>query len=151
EGFLTVAHAGEEGQASYIWEAINLLKVSRIDHGVRCIEDEILVEFLAQSRIPLTVCPLSNVKLCVFKTMQEHTLKKLLDRGLCITINSDDPAYFGGYLTENFRASQEGLGLTNLELYQLAKNSFEASFLSPIEKEKFYQELDSFMAQYPSR
>jgi adenosine deaminase len=151
EGFLTVAHAGEEGPASYIWEAINLLKVSRIDHGVRCIEDETLVEFLAKNRIPLTVCPLSNVKLCVFKTMQEHTLKKLLDRGLCITINSDDPAYFGGYLTENFQAIQEGLGLTNLELYQLAKNSFEASFLSPIEKEKFYQELDSFMAQYPSQ
>ncbi|MEB3120615.1 MAG: adenosine deaminase [Snowella sp.] len=151
EGFLTVAHAGEEGPASYIWEAINLLKVSRIDHGVRCIEDETLVEFLAKNRIPLTVCPLSNVKLCVFKTMQEHTLKKLLDRGLCITINSDDPAYFGGYLTENFQAIQEGLGLTNLELYQLAKNSFKASFLSSIEKEKFYQELDSFMAQYPSQ
>ena len=147
EGFLTVAHAGEEGPASYIWEAINLLKVSRIDHGVRCIEDETLVEFLANSRIPLTVCPLSNVKLCVFKTMQEHTLKKLLDRGLCITINSDDPAYFGGYLTENFQASQERLALTKLELYQLAKNSFEASFLSPTEKEKFYQELDYFMAQ----
>ena len=149
EGFLTVAHAGEEGPASYIWEAINLLKVSRIDHGVRCLEDEKLVEFLAKSRIPLTVCPLSNLKLCVFKTMQEHTLKQLLDRGLCITINSDDPAYFGGYLTENFQASQEGSGLTKLELYQLAKNSFEASFLSPIEKEKFYQELDSFMDQNP--
>jgi adenosine deaminase len=150
EGFLTVAHAGEEGPASYIWETINLLKVSRIDHGVRCLEDETLVEFLAKNRIPLTVCPLSNLKLCVFKTMQEHTLKQLLARGLCITINSDDPAYFGGYLTENFEASQEGLGLTKLELYQLAKNSFEASFLSSIEKEKFYQELDSFMPQYPS-
>ena len=149
EGFLTVAHAGEEGPANYIWEAINLLKVSRIDHGVRCIEDETLVEFLAKNRIPLTVCPLSNLKLCVFKTMQEHTLKQLLDRGLCITINSDDPAYFGGYLTENFQASQEGSGLTKLELYQLAKNSFEASFLSPIEKEKFYQELEAFMDQNP--
>jgi len=147
EGFLTVAHAGEEGPASYIWEAINLLKVSRIDHGVRCIEDEALVEFLSQKRIPLTVCPLSNIKLCVFKTMQEHTLKKLLDRGLCITINSDDPAYFGGYLTENFEASQEGLKLTDLELYQLAKNSFEASFLTSTEKENFYQELESFMAE----
>ena len=149
EGFLTVAHAGEEGPANYIWEAINLLKVSRIDHGVRCLEDETLVEFLAKNRIPLTVCPLSNLKLCVFKTMQEHTLKQLLDRGLCITINSDDPAYFGGYLTENFQASQEGSGLTKLELYQLAKNSFEASFLSPIEKEKFYQELEAFMDQNP--
>ena len=150
EGFLTVAHAGEEGPANYILEAINLLKVSRIDHGVRCIEDETLVEFLAKNRIPLTVCPLSNLKLCVFKTMQEHTLKQLLNRGLCITINSDDLAYFGGYMTENFQASKEGLGLTKLELYQLAKNSFEASFLSPIEKEKFYQELESFMAQHPS-
>jgi adenine deaminase len=149
EGFLTVAHAGEEGPASYIWEAINLFKVSRIDHGVRCIDDETLVEFLAKNRIPLTVCPLSNLKLCVFKTMQEHTLKQLLNRGLCITINSDDPAYFGGYMTENFQASQEGLGLTKLELYQLAKNSFEASFLSPIEKEKFYQELEAFMDQNP--
>ena len=149
EGFLAVAHAGEEGPANYIWEAINLLKVSRIDHGVRCIEDETLVEFLAKNRIPLTVCPLSNLKLCVFKTMQEHTLKQLLNRGLCITINSDDPAYFGGYLTENFQASQEGLGLTKLELYQLAKNSFEASFLSPTEKEKFYQELEAFMDQNP--
>ena len=149
EGFLTVAHAGEEGPASYIWEAINLLKVSRIDHGVRCIEVETLVEFLAKNRIPLTVCPLSNLKLCVFKNMQEHTLKQLLNRGLCITINSDDPAYFGGYLTENFQASQEGLGLTKLELYQLAKNSFEASFLSPTEKGKFYQELEAFMDQNP--
>jgi adenosine deaminase len=150
EGFLAVAHAGEEGPANYIWEAINLLKVSRIDHGVRCIEDETLVEFLAKNRIPLTVCPLSNLKLCVFKTMQEHTLKQLLNRGLCITINSDDPAYFGGYMTGNFQTSQEGLKLTDLDLYQLAKNSFEASFLSPTEKEKFYQELDSFIAQYPS-
>ena len=149
EGFLAVAHAGEEGPANYIWEAINLLKVSRIDHGVRCIEDETLVEFLAKNRIPLTVCPLSNLKLCVFKTMQEHTLKQLLNRGLCITINSDDPAYFGGYMTENFQASQEGLALTKFELYQLAKNSFEASFLSPTEKGKFYQELEAFMDQNP--
>ena len=147
EGFLSVAHAGEEGPPSYIWEAINLLKVSRIDHGVRSIEDEILVDFLAKSRMPLTVCPLSNVKLCVFRTMQEHTLKQLLDKGLCITINSDDPAYFGGYMTENFQAIQVGLDLTQADLYQLAKNSFEASFLSLTEKEKFYRELDIFMSQ----
>ncbi len=144
EGFLTVAHAGEEGPASYIWETIDLLKVARIDHGVRCIEDEKLVDYLAENRIPLTVCPLSNVKLCVFKTMQDHNLKNLLDQGLCITINSDDPAYFGGYINDNFYAIESGLHLSQSDIYQLARNSFEASFLNPIEKEKFYQELEQF-------
>lgn len=135
-GFLTVAHAGEEGSPEYIWEAINLLKVSRIDHGVRCLEDEKLVEYLRETQLPLTVCPLSNVKLKVFNTMKDHNLKKLLELGLCVTVNSDDPAYFGGYIAENFQAIQQELLLTDEQMYQLAKNSFQASFLSQEEKEK---------------
>jgi len=137
EGFLTVAHAGEEGSPEYIWEAINLLKVSRIDHGVRCLEDQKLVEYLKETQIPLTVCPLSNVKLKVFQTMKDHNLKTLLELGLCVTVNSDDPAYFGGYLAENFQAIQQDLLLTDEQMYQLARNSFEASFLSQEEKQKF--------------
>ncbi|MFQ4135364.1 adenosine deaminase [Nodosilinea sp. PGN35] len=133
EGFLTVAHAGEEGPPEYIWEAIRLLKVSRIDHGVRCVEDPALVEYLVEHQIPLTVCPLSNVKLCVFDAMAQHNLKQLMDLGLCVTVNSDDPAYFGGYLAENFAAVESALGLTPEQLVQLAKNSFKASFLSPAE------------------
>ncbi|MBL8149717.1 MAG: adenosine deaminase, partial [Blastocatellia bacterium] len=116
EGLLTVAHAGEEGPPEYVWEAIDLLKVSRIDHGVRAIEDSLLVEKLCRNQIPLTVCPLSNVKLCVFKTLQEHNLKKLLDLGLCVTINSDDPAYFGGYIGENFLATQKALNLSREDI-----------------------------------
>ncbi len=134
EGWLTVAHAGEEGPPEYIWEAINLLKVSRIDHGVRCVEDPALVEYLVEHQIPLTVCPLSNVKLCVFDTMVDHNLKQLLDQGLCVTVNSDDPAYFGGYLNENFAAVQTALGLTHEDLIKLANHSFQAAFLSPAER-----------------
>lgn len=145
EGFLTVAHAGEEGPAEYIWEAINLLKVSRIDHGVRCVEDPELVKYLVDKQIPLTVCPLSNVKLRVFNSLAEHNLKQLLDLGLCVTVNSDDPAYFGGYIAENFQAVQEALNLSQDDIYQLAKNSFEASFLSPEEKQKLIAELDQVM------
>lgn len=103
-GFLTVAHAGEEGPPEYMWQAIELLRVSRIDHGVRCMEDPRLVEELRERRIPLTVCPLSNVKLRVFDSIAHHPLKRMLDSGLCVTVNSDDPAYFGGYVVENFRA-----------------------------------------------
>ncbi|NEQ46756.1 MAG: adenosine deaminase [Leptolyngbya sp. SIOISBB] len=136
EGLRTVAHAGEEGPPEYIWEAINLLKVSRIDHGVRCVEDPALVDYLVEHQIPLTVCPLSNVKLCVFETMANHNLKQLLDRGLCVTVNSDDPAYFGGYLNENFEAVQTALGLTNEDLKKLAKNSFRAAFLSDTERQQ---------------
>ncbi|MDJ0508170.1 MAG: adenosine deaminase [Crocosphaera sp.] len=138
EGFLTVAHAGEEGTSDYIWQAINLLKVSRIDHGVRCIDDPNLVKFLADKQIPLTVCPLSNVKLKVFNSLGEHNLKTLLNQGLCITINSDDPAYFGGYLNENFIAITEALNLTKAELKKLVNNSFQASFLSQQEKENLF-------------
>lgn len=145
EGFLTVAHAGEEGTAEYIWEAIELLKVSRIDHGVRCIQDPHLVKYLADHQIPLTVCPLSNIKLRVFDSMAQHNLKQLLDLGLCVTVNSDDPAYFGGYIVENFAAVEAELNLDNNDIYQLGKNSFAASFLSPEEKQHFIDKLDNFM------
>ncbi|MGF1588110.1 MAG: adenosine deaminase [Pleurocapsa sp.] len=144
EGFLTVAHAGEEGPPEYIWEAIKLLKVSRIDHGVRSMEDPKLLDYLVAKQIPLTVCPLSNVELKVFDSMAKHNLKKLLDLGICVTVNSDDPAYFGGYITENYQAAQSALNLTKQELYQLAKNSFQASFFPPESKRKLMIELDDY-------
>lgn len=147
EGYLTVAHAGEEGPPDYIWQALDLLRVSRIDHGVRCLEDPALIHRLASERIPLTVCPLSNVKLRVFKTLEDHNLKKLLDLGLCVTVNSDDPAYLGGYLTENLLASQKALGLTQDDIYTLVKNSFEASFLRPEEKLSLINELKQYIEQ----
>jgi adenosine deaminase len=146
-GFMAVAHAGEEGPASYIWSALDRLKVRRIDHGVRCSEDEELLKRLVAEHIPLTVCPLSNIKLRVFNSMADHNLKTLLGMGLCITLNSDDPAYFGGYIEENYLAAQQALNLSKQELYQLAKNSFEASFLSPAEKAKLIAELDAFMVE----
>jgi adenosine deaminase len=145
-GFLTVAHAGEEGPPEYIWQALDLLKVSRIDHGVRCIEDMKLVERLAKDQIPLTVCPLSNVKLHVFESIQQHDLKQLLDFGLCATVNSDDPAYFGGYINKNFLAAQEGLNLDKNDIVDLVKNSFKASFLSDNKKEDFLEEVDSYIS-----
>ena len=143
-GFLTVAHAGEEGPPDYIWQALEQLKVSRIDHGVLCVEDEHLVEKLRTEQVPLTVCPLSNVKLGVFNSISEHNLKHLLDLGLCITLNSDDPAYFGGYLAENFEAAQEGLGLTRDDIYRLAKNSLMATFLRNDKKQELLRELDKY-------
>jgi adenosine deaminase len=145
EGFLTVAHAGEEGPPEYIWEALDLLKVERIDHGIRSLEDPALVERLAKEQIPLTVCPLSNVKLRVFDTLPKHNLKELLDAGLCATINSDDPAYFGGYLGENFLQTQQALNLGIDDIQTLAKNSFTASFLSEEEKERHLAELDQII------
>ena len=146
EGFLTVAHAGEEGPPEYIREALDLLKVRRIDHGVRCLEDPALVERLAKEQMPLTVCPLSNVKLRVFDTLQDHNLKQLLDAGLCVTVNSDDPAYFGGYIGENFRQSQQALDLSVDDIHALARNSFAASFLSDAEKNDHIDELARTMA-----
>jgi adenosine deaminase len=128
-GLLAVAHAGEEGPPEYITEALDVLGVRRIDHGVRCLEDEKLVDRLVAEQIPLTVCPLSNVRLRVVDTMRDHPLRRMLQRGLKVTINSDDPAYFGGYIGENYAAAAEALGLDDGELEQLAKNSFEASFL----------------------
>ena len=144
EGFLSVAHAGEEGPPEYIWEAINLLNVSRIDHGVRSMEDADLLDYLTDKQIPLTVCPLSNVELNVFDSMTEHNLKELLQQGICVTVNSDDPAYFGGYVAENYQAAQSALDLTEKELYQIAKNSFQASFLPPETKFKLIAELDEY-------
>lgn len=143
EGFLTVAHAGEEGPPAYIWEALDLLKVKRIDHGVRAGEDDKLMERLIRERMPFTVCPLSNLKLCVVKKLEDHNLKKLLGRGACITINSDDPAYFGGYMNENFLQTTKALDLSSIEIKLLARNSFEASFLSAQEKERWYREIES--------
>lgn len=126
EGLLTVAHAGEEGPPEYIWQALDLLKAKRIDHGVRAIEDERLMQRLIAEQIPLTVCPLSNIKLCVFDEMQQHNILTLLDRGVKVTVNSDDPAYFGGYLNENFASMFNHLGMTKAQAEQLIKNSFEA-------------------------
>ena len=149
DGLLTVAHAGEEGPPEYIWQALDDLKVSRIDHGVRCMEDPKLVERLREEQVPLTVCPLSNVKLRVFNTIQDHNLKRMLDFGLRVTLNSDDPAYFGGYVDENFYAAQEGLHLSRDDVYELTKNSFEASFLDAESKQRLLYELDGYFASHP--
>jgi len=127
-GFFTVAHAGEEGPTEYIWEAINLLDVKRIDHGVRCTEDAELVNYLVDKKIPLTVCPLSNLKLCVVDDLKKHNLKEMLDMGLHVMINSDDPAYFGGYLGENFYQCYKELNLSKDDLVKLCENSISASF-----------------------
>ena len=135
-GFLPVAHAGEEGPPEYIWEALNDLKVLRIDHGIRCLEDEKLTDELLKRQIPLTVCPFSNVRLGVFNSMKEHSIKKMLDLGLNVSVNSDDPAYFGGYVNENLLAVQKAFNLTKKEILTLAKNSITGSFLSLSEKEK---------------
>ncbi|MGE3919642.1 MAG: adenosine deaminase [Gammaproteobacteria bacterium] len=147
QGYLTVAHAGEEGAAEYIIEALDLLHVRRIDHGVRCLENAALVESLVAKQIPLTVCPLSNIKLCVFDKLEHHPLKKMLDLGLCVNINSDDPAYFGGYIEENFIATQNALNLTEDDLIQITKNSILATFLDDHEKQTLLDELDSWWAR----
>lgn len=126
EGFLAVAHAGEEGPPEYIWEALDLLKVSRIDHGVRAAEDPKLTQRLIDEQIPLTVCPLSNTKLCVFEDMSQHNILQMLEQGVKVTVNSDDPAYFGGYVTENFMALHESLGMTEDQARRLAQNSLDA-------------------------
>jgi len=146
EGFLTVAHAGEEGPPAYIHEALDLLKVARIDHGVRCLEDAALVERLVAEQVPLTVCPLSNVKLRVFDTLEQHNLKELLQAGLCATINSDDPAYFGGYIGENYLRTQQALKLSKADIHVLSRNAFTASFLRATEKQRHIAELDRVMA-----
>ena len=129
-GFITVAHAGEEGPPEYIWEALNLLNVKRIDHGVQCLKDEKLVETLSKNQTPLTVCPLSNIKLRVFNKLEEHNLKKMLDKKLMVMVNSDDPAYFGGYLNKNLIEVQAALNLSKDEVKTLLVNSFKSSFLS---------------------
>ena len=145
-GLPVVAHAGEEGPADYIWQAIRELAVRRIDHGVRCAEDPELVRYLADTRLPLTVCPLSNVRLKVFGTMADHNVLTLLEQGLCVTINSDDPAYFGGYLGANFRALANGLGATREQLCRLSLNGVEASWLSLADKVRLTQEIRGYGA-----
>lgn len=148
-GLRLVAHAGEEGPAEYISTALDLLKVERIDHGVHCLDDSLLVKRLAQQQIPLTICPLSNVKLCVFPSLSHHNIDKLLAAGIVATINSDDPAYFGGYLNQNYTATFAALpGLGGKEAYQLARNSFQASFVDESVKERWIGELDTFFAKY---
>ena len=147
EGFLTVAHAGEEGGANSIREALDILHVSRIDHGVHCMEDEALVEELVQRQVPLTVCPLSNVRLRVFSSMKEHNLKAMLQRGLCVTINSDDPAYFGGYINENYLETAHALQLEQNDIVRLAQNSFAASSLNAVHKELYLKEIERYVAE----
>lgn len=140
-GLPVVAHAGEEGPAPYISEALDILRARRIDHGVRSSEDPSLVSRLARDRIPLTVCPLSNLKLKVFGRMSDHNLKKLLDEGLCVTVNSDDPAYFGGYLNDNLLECRKALGLDGDDVIRLIQNSFEASWLSEEDKKRWMDEV----------
>jgi adenosine deaminase len=141
-GFLTVAHAGEDGPPEYIWAALDLLKASRIDHGNSSIEDSDLVDVLGIYEIPLTTCPLSNLKLKVIQKMIDHPLKEMMDRGISVTVNSDDPAYFGGYLNDNYIAVADALNLSEEEIIQLVKNSFEASFITDGEKKAFLKKVD---------
>lgn len=143
-GFLTVAHAGEEGPAEYVWEALDILKVSRIDHGNHSLDDEDLVKELVKRNIPLTLCPLSNLKLRVIDRMESHPLKVMMEKGLFVTVNSDDPAYFGGYAAENYLAVQKALKLEKEDFYKLAKNSFKASFIDESQKEKLIAKLDEY-------
>jgi adenosine deaminase len=137
QGYLVTVHAGEEGPAAYIWDSLGKLKANRIDHGVRCVEDHALLTKLADQKIALTVCPLSNIKLCVYQNMREHAILKLLEMGIPVTVNSDDPAYFDGYLNENFVALYENLGLSDVQAIVLIENSFKYSFLSDSKKHVF--------------
>ena len=141
QGYLIVAHAGEEGPPEYIWEALDLLKVNRIDHGVRSEEDDKLMARLIAEKMPLTVCPLSNLKLCVIDDMQQHNIKRLLEQGVNVMVNSDDPAYFGGYMNDNFYAITDALDLSAEDIRQLASNSFQASFLPESEKTEWMQKV----------
>lgn len=149
-GLARVAHAGEEGPPEYIWSAIKDLQVCRIDHGVRCIEDKALVQYLVEHNIPLTVCPLSNIKLRVFDKMEQHNIFSLLHDGLLVTVNADDPSYFGGYLTDNFVAMQQSLGMSEDDLVKLVKNSFVASLLPADKIKEFVDEVDAVIESYRS-
>ena len=146
ESLFVVAHAGEEGPADYVWQALDTLGAVRIDHGVRCTEDPILVERLRSERVPLTVCPLSNVKLRVFDSMEDHNLRELIDAGLCVSINSDDPAYFGGYINENFGAVCDAFDLNREEICALGRNSFEGAFMDESRRLEILEELNEFEA-----
>lgn len=148
EGFLTVAHAGEEGPAKYIWEALDLLQVTRIDHGNRCLEDGKLVERLVALQMPLTVCPLSNLELKVVKDLKDHPIKTMLEKNLLVTVNSDDPAYFGGYMNENYLCIVKALNLSKEDIATLVKNSFKASWLPEEEKKKRLQEVDDYLKKH---
>ena len=147
EGFLTVAHAGEEGPAEYVWEALQLLQVSRVDHGNNSLNDPKLIQILAEKRMPLTVCPLSNFKLQVVPNLDLHPIRRMLELGLCATVNSDDPAYFGGYMNENYLALEKHLKLTKDEIVTLTKNAFEASFVSSDKKQMFLEKVERFAQQ----
>jgi len=147
-GFRLVAHAGEEGPPAYVWTALDLLKVERIDHGVQSTHDAALMQRLAKDRIALTVCPLSNLKLCVFPDLASHTLGQLLAAGIAATVNSDDPAYFGGYMNDNFTQTFAALPLGATDAYTLARNSFEASFIEPSAKQAFINQLDDTFATF---
>ena len=140
-GFVTVAHAGEEGPPEYIWEALQLLKVKRIDHGIQCFKDKKLVQKLRHEQIPLTICPLSNIKLRVFKKLKDHNLKKLMDNGLMVMVNSDDPAYFGGYMNKNLIECQRALNLSKEDVKKLIINSFKSSFLMEDKKEEWIEKI----------
>ncbi len=142
EGFLTVAHAGEEGPPQYIWDSLNLLKIKRIDHGVQCLNDEELVNKLVKEQIPLTVCPLSNIKLCVFENLKNHNLKKMLKKGLRVMVNSDDPAYFGGYLNKNLIETSKALDLNINDIKTLILNSFKSSFLDDEKKNDWIKRIN---------
>lgn len=145
QGYRAVAHAGEEGPPEYIWDSLNHLGVQRIDHGVRAIEDKALVDHLLAEKVPLTVCPLSNVRLCVFEKMADHNILEMLNHGLCVTVNSDDPAYFGGFMNENLQALYTDLGMTKRQAAQLAINSFVASFLPEQEKDAMLEKLYQYL------
>ena len=147
-GFHIVAHAGEEGPPDYIWQALDVLKAERIDHGVQAVHDAALMQRLAAERVPLTVCPLSNQKLRVFPDLADHNLKALLDAGLCATVNADDPAYFGGYVNDNLHAVAAATGLTARHAYQLAANSFEASFADAAAKARWREQLDACFERF---
>ncbi len=147
-GLHLVAHAGEEGPPAYIQTALDLLHVERIDHGVRCMEDSVLTQRLAREKVALTVCPLSNIKLRVFDKMHDHNLLALLDAGLMATVNSDDPAYFGGYINENFVQIFDALPLQRHHAHQLARNSFSAAFLNAQTRQKYLDEVDAFFATH---
>jgi adenosine deaminase len=145
-GFLTVAHAGEEGPASYVRDALDLLHAARIDHGIRALDDPALVARLARERVPLTVCPLSNVRLRVVDDIRHHPLRRMMEAGLLVTVNSDDPAYFGSYVNENYAAVRDGLDLSDEDLAQLARTSFEAAFLPPEEKQSLVRRVNDYVA-----
>jgi adenosine deaminase len=146
EGFLAVAHAVEEGPPEYIWQALDVLKVQRVDHGVKCTEDERLVNRLVAEQIPLTVCPFSNVKLRVVPELRKHNFAEMLRGGLCVTINSDDPSYFGGYVGDNYVGTARALDLSRDEMFQVARNSFSASFLPEADKQRHLQAIDDYAA-----